>query len=273
MKINKIWKAYFSPTKGTANLVSLVADGLKEELGLPVETIDITLPQGRETVRRFTEEDLLVIGTPVYAGRIPNKLLPEFQRLFQGDGTPAVIVTAFGNRNFDDALMELKLVLEENGFAVAAAAALPNRHVFSDKLAAGRPDETDREEIRDFAKSAAEKLQKGAPYAAPDVEGRNPVGPYYTPLKEDGTPAKFLKAKPVTDPDKCDQCGICAESCPMGSINREDCTKVDGICIKCQACVKFCPTHARYFTDEQFLSHVKMLEKNYMRRAENRFFV
>ena len=80
-------------------------------------------------------------------------------------------------------------------------------------------------------------------------------------MKEDGTPARFLKAKPVTDMETCDGCGRCTAVCPMGSIDRTDPGLVSGICIKCQACILHCPRHAKYFTDEDFLSHVRMLEK------------
>ena len=73
--------------------------------------------------------------------------------------------------------------------------------------------------------------------------------------------------------DACDQCGICAKVCPMGSISAEDPSQVTGICIKCQACVKKCPQHAKYFDDAAFLSHVSMLEQNYTRRAETEVFI
>ena len=97
---------------------------------------------------------------------------------------------------------------------------------------------------------------------------RSEIGPYYTPLKEDGAPAKFLKAKPLTDWSKCSRCGACARFCPMGSIDRETMEAV-GVCIKCQACVRKCTRRAKYFDDPDFLSHVAMLEQNYTRRAEN----
>ena len=59
----------------------------------------------------------------------------------------------------------------------------------------------------------------------------------------------------------------------MGSISLEDPAQVTGICIKCQACIKKCPTGAKYFDDPAFLSHVAMLEENYTRRAEMEVFV
>ena len=59
----------------------------------------------------------------------------------------------------------------------------------------------------------------------------------------------------------------------MGSINLEDPTQIDGICIKCQACVKKCPKQAKYFDDPAFLSHVEMLKRNYQRAVKNEIFV
>ena len=92
-------------------------------------------------------------------------------------------------------------------------------------------------------------------------------------LQEDGTPAKFLKAKPLTDPELCDQCGDCVRLCPMGSIDAADVTSVPGICIKCQACIHGCHAHAKYFDDPQLISHVAALEKTEAAPKENAFFL
>ena len=305
MKIKKIWAASFSPTGGTERIVSLLAEELGERLRIPVEKIAYTLPAEREKIYSFAGDDLLILGAPVYAGRIPNKILPDVDRSFEGKRTPAVAVSVFGNRNYDDALMELSLLLEKHGFHVAAAAAAVSRHAFSDKVGTGRPDAEDMQEFRAFAEKVAEKirtlstvdaLQDDAGDSAPDegerkqnvsperspaacgvpalqITGHNPVGPYYTPLRADGQPAKFLKARPLTDKERCIGCGVCAQVCPMGSISPEDTSVVSGVCIKCQACIRACPVQAKYFTDEDFLSHVKMLEENYTRRAENAFFL
>ena len=277
MNIKRVWAAYFSPTGGTKRIVRLLADTVAEQLDLPVSEIDMTLPPKRTEVHMFTEEDLLVLGTPVYAGRIPNKILPDVDRSFEGKRTPAVAVSIFGNRSYDDALMELSLLLERHGFCVTAAAAAVSRHAFSDKVGAGRPDMEDTQELREFAKKAAEKIRTLSSAAcgvsALQITGHNPVGSYYTPLRADGQPAKFLKAKPLTDKERCTGCGACAQVCPMGSISPENTSVVSGVCIKCQACIRACPAQAKYFTDEDFLSHVKMLEENYTRRAENAFFL
>lgn len=286
MMKKKIWAASFSPTGGTEHIVSLLAEEMGKCLKLPVHKISFTLPDERKKSCTFTEEDLLILGTPVYAGRIPNKILPDVDRSFEGNGTLAVAVSVFGNRNYDDGLMELALLLENHGFCVAAAAAAAARHAFSDDIGTGRPDKQDEEELRVFARRAAEKIKEfsgvekivsgnkaACGVSALQITGHNPVGPYYTPLRADGQPAKFLKAKPVTDENLCNRCGTCAQVCPMGSISREDPSVVNGICIKCQACIRACPTQAKHFEDEDFLSHVEMLREHYTRRAANAFFL
>ena len=286
MMIKKIWAASFSPTGGTEHIVSLLAEEMGKCLKLPVHKISFTLPDERKKSCTFTEEDLLILGTPVYAGRIPNKILPDVDRSFEGNGTLAVAVSVFGNRNYDDGLMERALLLENHGVCVAAAAAAAARHAFSDDIGAGRPDKQDEEELRVFARRAAEKIKEfsgeekivngnksSCGVSALQITGHNPVEPYYTPLRADGQPAKFLKAKPVTDENLCNRCGTCAQVCPMGSISREDPSVVNGICIKCQACIRSCPAQAKHFEDEDFLSHVEMLREHYTRRAANAFFL
>ena len=266
MNITKLHVLYFSPTGGTEKIVRTVAGALAGHLGLEPKYINFTKPENRQTEYRFGPEDLLVMASPVYAGRLPNKLMPEYRAKIFGDRTPALPICVFGNRSCDEALRELVLLLEGNGFRIAAAAAFAGRHAFSDRVGEGRPDGDDLDEIAAFAAGAAEKLSGDS---LPLLElDRSEIGPYYTPLKEDGTPAKFLKAKPLTDWSKCSRCGACARFCPMGSIDRETMEAV-GVCIKCQACVRKCTRRAKYFEDPDFLSHVAMLEQNYTRRAEN----
>jgi ferredoxin len=202
----------------------------------------------------------------------------------------------FGNRSFDSSLTELTQELSTRGFRVVAAGAWVCRHVFSHKIAAGRPDALDRAEMDVFADEVFRRLTsldadggrcsktldvdggqctKGSVtegWKSPVIRGGEPVAPYYIPKGEDGEPAKFLKAKPLTDTAKCTNCGICAEVCPMGSVSKENYADVPGICIKCQACVLKCPEGAKYWDDAAFLSHVRMLENNYTDRKEPEWY-
>ena len=276
MKIQSIKTVYFSATGNTKNVVKLIGETIARNMNLSYKEIDFTLPQAHKDSYEFTKEELVIFGTPVYAGRVPNKVLPMIQGLFQGNDAFAVPVVTFGNRNYDNALIELRNELENNHFHTIAAGAFVAQHAFTDQLATMRPGKSDQEEIRGFAKrivTIVEMIKTLGEIPKPvHVKGIEPIPPYYTPLGIDGKPAKFLKAKPKTK-SNCDHCDLCVKVCPMGSINSEDPSKIDGICIKCQACVKKCPKQAKYFDDPAFLSHVEMLKRNYQRAAKNEIFV
>ena len=266
----------FSPVGGTEQAARVFAAELAAHLAdaaegteAEIRLVPYTLPQDRQELR-FGPEDVVVMASPVYAGRLPNKLMPEFKAKLSGDCTPVAALCTFGNRSSGEALRELVLLLEQNGFRPFAAAALAVEHVFSSKVGTGRPDAADLAELKQFARAAAQKL--AAADFAPLGMDRREIGPYYTPLKEDGTPARFLKAKPRTDAALCDRCGRCAAVCPMGSIDPQTLETV-GVCIKCQACLKACPVGAKSFDDPDFLSHVAMLEQHCTRRAPNIFLL
>ena len=170
---------------------------------------------------------------------------------------------------------QLRDILQQDGFRCVAAGAFVGEHSFSRTLGAGRPDDGDMAGQAAFAREICEKLagQAGTENTPVAVRGETPIRPYYTPRDRHGNPINILKVKPKTDPDRCGGCGLCAELCPMGSIDPADVSRVRGICIKCCACVKKCPSGAKYFDDPGYLFHQHELEDVYTRRAENEWFV
>lgn len=273
MRFESVWAVYFSACGSTRRALRAMAKAAGEALALPVRELDYTLPPAREQNYAFGEGDLIFWGSPTYAGRLPNVLLPFLRGRFTGGGAAAVAVVLYGNRDYDDALKELCEVLSGNGFCPAAAAAMVGEHAFAPALAHGRPNAEDRAAAAEFARKTALTLREREHLIPVTVPGREPIGAYYTPLGLDGEPARFLKAKPKTDPEQCTRCGLCAAVCPMGSIPREEPTECTGICIKCQGCIRECPAGAKYFADAAFCSHRAMLvEQTYAKRRENEFF-
>ena len=274
MELKKIWAVYFSGTGTTRRTVERIACGLAEKLSLPVEKVDFSRPPVRQQELRFDAADLVVLGTPVYAGRVPNVLLPFLQKKIAGGDALAVPVVLFGNRNYDDALIELRNILAADGLHPVAAAAFVGEHSFSRVFGQGRPNETDEALMDEFAAETADLVRRllAAPEKPVAVRGQEPLRPYYTPRDRAGNPINILKVKPKTDMTRCGGCGFCAEICPMGSIDPTDVSAVRGICIKCCACVKGCPTGAKYFDDAGYLYHRHELEAQYARPAENEVF-
>ena len=124
MKIKTVWAVYFSGTGTTEKIVTTIAAAAAEQLHAPYNTLDFTLPASREHSYHFSTGDLVIFGTPVIAGRVPNVLLPFLTGHIQAEGALAVPVVLFGNRNYDDALMELREILE--GMGSAPSLALPS---------------------------------------------------------------------------------------------------------------------------------------------------
>ena len=275
MERKKVWAVYFSATDTTKKTVLTIADEAARLLGAEREDYDFTLPRMRENGFAAGKDDLVIFGTPVYAGRVPNVLL-KYLATIQGNGALAVPVVLFGNRNFDDGLIELRDILENTGFHTVAAAAFVGEHSFSKTLAAGRPDADDMKEALAFAGKVTEKvkgLPEGEAPAPVEVEGvPHPYRGYYQPRDRKGVSIDIRKVKSLVS-DACDDCKICADVCPMGSISHENVREYTGICIKCGAFIKKCPKQARYYEDEGYLYHQHELEEGYTRRAAISLFL
>ena len=276
MEVKRICAAYWSATGNTDKTVNTIAETLAEKLGVPLERRNFTRPSDRAEDLSFTGGDLVVFGMPTYAGKLPNKMLPYVQQQIHGNGALAVGVVTFGNRSYDNSLAELCAALEADGFHTVAGGAFVGEHSFSRTLGAGRPDAQDMALVEELAHKTAEKVKglERAPEMPAYVAGCDPIRPYYTPRDRHGEPIKdFLKAKPVTDSDKCVKCGLCARLCPLAAIDPNDVSSVVGKCIKCCACVKKCPKGAKYFDHEGYLYHQHELEELYARRADSEIFI
>ncbi len=273
MELRQITALFYSATGVTDKVVRTLAEALAAELSLPLICRSFTKPGEREENLSFGEGELVIVGSPTYAGRMPNKIAPDFQARLQGSGALAVAAVTFGNRAYENSLAELCALLEAKGFHTVAAGAFPGCHAFTDALGEGRPDWDDKRAIQQFAKGIAGKLRKLEAVPPPVEVPGDPEAPYYIPKGLDGEPVKFLKAKPKTDLGKCCNCGVCARTCPMGAIDPKNVAEVPGTCIKCQSCVRKCTHHAKYFDDPAFLSHVAMLEKNFQEPKEMETFL
>lgn len=224
--LNQTELYYFSPTGGTKMLGEMVCAGISAN----VDFVDLGRPGGEV---KQPESEVAVFAAPVFAGRIPA-VVEERLAEVDGRGKKAVTLAVYGNRAYEDALLELNRVVEARGFSVAASAALVTRHSIVPEVAKDRPDRQDREEIADFAGKVLKKLEEGAggPVEVP--------GNY--PCKERKAPA----AAPVSLAE-CSRCGKCAGVCPTGAIRMAEGGPFTNPeeCIMCMACVRACPESAR----------------------------
>jgi NAD-dependent dihydropyrimidine dehydrogenase PreA subunit len=269
-KVNGVW---FSPTGTTKKIVSVVSQSIKNNMGNDCELFktSFTTLDEREKILVYGRSDIVVLGVPVYAGRVPNILL-KYLDTMKGNGAVAIPIVLYGNRNYDDALAELTDIIIGNGFKVISAGAFIGEHSFSKILAKRRPDGDDIKVANDFGLEVSNKIKSGDIEGEVKINGNRPYRPYYRPRDVNGKLYDFRKIKPKTN-DKCNDCKTCVDLCPMGSIDSYEVSKFNGICIKCGACIKGCPTEARYYDDINYLKHQHELEDEFKTRNEPEVFL
>lgn len=123
MDIKKVTGVYFSPAGSTKTVVETTVDELARLFKAECRYISLNTPSDRAQEYQFAPDELVVFGCPVYAGRLPNKISPDFARCLHGEGTPAVVLVTYGGRAYDNALAEMCELLTKNNFKPVAGGA------------------------------------------------------------------------------------------------------------------------------------------------------
>jgi len=134
MELNRVKLIYFSATGTTKKVLESIAEGIAVE---DVEHINLTIPERAQKAIPTFSDELVIIGAPVYGGRLPVDAIKRFQQL-KADNTLAIVIVLYGNREFDDALLELKHLAAELGFHPIAGGAFIGEHSFSSMFAQRR---------------------------------------------------------------------------------------------------------------------------------------
>ncbi len=222
-----IYSIYYSPTGGCRSVSDVIASVLDERF------VRIDLMDKNMSGHTFSKSDLCVIAVPAFGGRVP-KNAEEKLRLLKSDGAFAVLVAVFGNRAIDDTLAELYDLTASVGFSPIACIEAVAEHSLVRAFGAGRPNEKDRSQLKDFAKQILEKSERN--------EGSIPCVPGNRPYKE----YKLSAMIPTVD-DTCIRCGKCASECPADAIPHDDVKTVDAQkCFSCMHCTSVCPVNARH---------------------------
>ncbi len=247
----------FSPTGGTKKAGDCLAAAWPESC----TEISLLPPDTDYSSYHFKKEDVCILSVPSFGGRVPA-LATERLSQMSADHTPCILLTAYGNRAYEDTLAELQSVAKQVGFLPIAAAAAIAEHSILRQFAKGRPDETDCRELSDFSRKVLEKLSSGQPLSEVTVPGNEPYRPY-------GTLPMLPKAG-----NNCTGCGLCARECPTGAISSEHPTLPDSAkCISCMRCISICPQQARALDAEVLAAACAKLQKALSGHKENEFFL
>ncbi len=253
----KLFEIYFSPTGGTKK----IADLISRQFGY--ETIKLDLSNSMEDFSKFTfsEKDLCIIAVPSFGGRVPMAAMSNINKL-KGSGSKVILVATYGNRAYEDVLLELKDTLTTLGFFCIAAIASVTEHSIMRQFATGRPDLKDKEELIKFSDKIKEILKQEKVTKDLYVPGNNPYKEY-----------KVIPLVPEAR-QECMKCGLCAIKCPVNAISKDNPTLVEKEkCISCMRCVAICPNKARSVNEELILAVSKKLEKVCSERKMNELFL
>ena len=232
MKMNELKLVYFSPTGRTRKVIMEVA----RNIDLKSVSHDFSVYKEKKPVLKFAENDFVLFGIPVYGGRVPS-LFAQYLQNVTGKNTPAVLTATYGCREYEPALIELKDLVENNGFKVIGAAAFPAEHSIVETIGARRPNKADMKVIAEYGVNLNRRLRKEDNFDNIDIHvpGNRPYRKYSKNML-------FPKA----DVNSCTECKACARSCPAGAISIKDPKTTDHKkCIGCLKCVRICKQNAR----------------------------
>nr|WP_319492213.1 EFR1 family ferrodoxin [uncultured Desulfobacter sp.] len=275
MKIKSVRCLCFSPTGTTKTIAENITQGIHPEF---FEIIDITKRSQRGEQPSFSEDDIVILATPVYYGRVPEEILPYLTSLNAAQ-TPVVLVAVYGNRAFEDALKELHDISVDAEFIPIAGGAFVAEHSYSSTtypIAPNRPDDSDIRKAQEFGVAIRKKLQhveSSGHLTAITIPGQSPyIEPVHLNMIKEAR--SMVALTPETDVSKCTRCGQCADVCPTGAISSEDLTQTDRWqCLICFACVRICPEEARQMNEPNFQSAIQALHQNCQDRKEPEIFL
>lgn len=257
--MKKLSFLHYSPTGATCKIGRKVGENIALAASLNISKFDLTAKGAAKPI--LGAEHLAVVAVPVFSGRVPAHAIEKIKKI-DGQGAMAVSLVVYGNRAYEDALLELNDTLKEQGFAVIASGAFVARHSIINEIAANRPDAQDDDFAKKFAAQVNQKLASGASQKEVQVPGKRP----YREVAAGGI-------TPLTA-SSCISCGKCAMACPVQAIPQEDFTYTDSAkCILCMRCVCMCPPKARALPAEYRAKVASMLAQVASERRENEVFL
>ena len=278
---NKVFVVYCSPAGTTRRVARQIEQSLA---GQPVELnlLDLEVSGGRdalvELIGAAGKEDCLFVGSPVYRDVAVPPVMAFLEALPEVSGTAAVPFVTWGAVTSGIALWQMARTLREKGFVLAGAAAVVAEHCMmwrsETASGAGRPDEEDLQIVDGLVRKTCEALRTGKlspiALAALDYQRKDHANEMKEKLEQ-----PWMIVPKTVDEEKCTECGICEERCPVGAVTLSPVPVFDENCFDCFNCVRLCPEEAieTPLSAEGIEEHIAQLKKRYREAPETRRFM
>ncbi|MCM1066429.1 MAG: 4Fe-4S binding protein [Muribaculaceae bacterium] len=250
---------YFSATDTTRRCVASFCRGFGGRPDFAVNLADDVAAD----IPEMGPDDVAVVALPVYGGRLPRHVVGALESI-KGNNAAAVAMVVYGNRDYDDALLELTDILHNNNFRIAGVGAFIGQHSIFPRVAKSRPDLSDERKLMQFGKECKDVCRDGfsADYI-PFIKGKRPY-------KE----SAGVQIHPKADESRCTKCAMCAGRCPAGAIPADKPFVTDkGLCISCGRCIMSCPMDARQYSGAAYSFTGFIFKALFSRRKEPEWLV
>jgi len=266
MNINSLRLIYFSPTGTTSTVLHSIARGLSID---KTQVLNLTRINDKTDNHLPITEDLVILGVPVYGGRVPVTAAERIRRI-KGNGAPAAVVVVYGNRAYEDALIELRDLALEIGLKPMAGGAFIGEHSFASDtipIANERPHKEDCKRAEIFGRTISQRVR-----SLSDIKEISTLQvPGQTPYKDHLT---FNNVSPEITKESCNECETCISVCPTSAISLSEHIMISKErCILCCACVKNCPSEALALTDPGVQQIAQWLSQNFKQPKEPETFI
>lgn len=220
------YQIIFSPTKGTQKVAEAITKNWEN-----VETIDLSMPDVDYTNITLEDNALVLIAMPSFGGVAPQLALDRLA-LINGNNALCVLCAVYGNRAYENTLVQMEDTANMAHFKVIAAISGIAEHSIIHEYATNRPNSDDCEQLSSFGTKILNKFNAND-LSKPNIPGKRPY-------KKSST-GMVPKANA-----SCISCGLCAKNCPASAIALDNLKVADeSLCISCMRCVSICPRQAR----------------------------
>lgn len=242
--------AYCSPAGSTRHVAEVIAASLKEK-SVDVHQLDLGIVKSPsrfiDTLQATGEGVCLFVGSPVYRDMAVPPVMAFIDNLPTVAGVSAVPFVTWGGAFSGIALWQMGRALVSKGFQLVGAAKVLAVHSMmwpsARPVGQGHPDADDDRHVAGLIERVVARLSQADVTSLPvDALDYHPEAFVAEIKKKLGQPWMIIPK--TIDEDKCTQCAICKQICPVSAVALDPWPVFDQNCFDCFNCIRECPEEA-----------------------------
>ena len=239
---------YFSGTGNSKYIVDYLGNKLKEN------NHNVKIYNIEQNPIIPIDTDLLVIGGPIYAGNVPEKLIRWVLRNVPESSANSIVYSTSAGLINAQGVDSLAKKLSKKGYNVLAKETyLMPRNFYFGKYPKNTKDEVDKM-LEDVNKQLDELVDKICldTLSSKEFENKGVLGKDL--LAETFSVMSRFMGKSFSVDDNCIKCGICIKNCPENNINfgKDKNIKFSNKCMLCCRCIHNCPKNAINYKGKKY---------------------